>query len=71
MAKKQTIVDKLMAETIIYGGVPLSRATVAQIMHEDGWSYRDIDLSVFTRKAHDCEALTYAEFRQIEAAAHG
>ncbi len=65
---KRNLVSELMAEVILFGGLPMTRFTVVRIMTEDGHDKRAIDLFAFSKKAITAEPISYDEFRQIDAA---
>jgi hypothetical protein len=65
------LLNRFLAETILFGGLPVTRADAARILAEDGHSEREIDVFAFAAKAVALEPLSYEAFRRQEAEACG
>jgi hypothetical protein len=64
---KRNLIDSFMAEVTMFGGLPMTRATVHRIMTEDGQDKRAVDMFAFSKPAVTAEPISYDEFRAIEA----
>jgi hypothetical protein len=65
--KPENAVTKLFNQTILYGGIPLTRRDVYRVMTEQGFDLRTIDLFVFlpdpatTAEIAEWENVSYEE----------
>lgn len=64
-SRRKRMVDDLVSEVILFGGLPLRRRDVVKIMQAEGHDPRKIAYFAFHAEAVDLEPLTLAEYRRI------
>lgn len=63
--RRGRLVDEVLSETILFGGLPLRRVDAVKLMQEERQDPRAIAYFAFQPKAVDLEPLSLAEYKRI------